>query len=315
MKKLENVVFIDGISRAGKFWLANMLIHLDRMEHMQCLHTADLCTWFNLLGLLTDMSAVKLFQAEVDNHIHEITIGRNINFRLTDSSSIYKNPNLQEYLHRIYGGDIGHREIEERVNGSNRFYLFIIHEMLCNGKICFKAFPKAKIIRIERNPVDLVYAWYKKGHGKTIAEHRNLIEIVGKKRPQPCWAYNWEQEYQELCEMDRIIKSIATFIQMTKSTLDSLPEISKKRICFTSYEFIATQPRKEAQKISVFLNTKPLSSIELFFSDKIFQQRDRKTIKKSRTEKLLTIKNMATRKMFSLLLKLDKQYSKGGFDI
>jgi hypothetical protein len=310
-QKSNNVLFVDGITRSGKFWLGNLLIHFDRMEHIQHHPAMDVCVHMNRLGMINDKAAAVMLRNEAQSHVYEMAIGRNINFRAADSSSVYKNPNFQTYLQRVAGKDVVFREVMAAIQSGDRIFLFIVHDWLCNAGLCFQAFVQPKVISIERNPIDLVYAWYKKGLGDRRAFSACL---ENKNGPLPWFVYKWIDEYESLNEMDRIIKSIAGLRGMAEEAFKNLPSGGKKRIIFTSYEAFAVQPRIEAEKIGNFLGTKLMATAESFFSQPIFKQRNKDSLIKSRKKKASEIKKQASRVCFSLLSDLNKQYVKSGFD-
>jgi hypothetical protein len=303
----ENLVVIDGITRAGKFWMGNMLIHFEGVEHMQHYPAMDMFVHMHQIGALSDNAAESLLQNETSARMYEMAIGRNINFRFADSSSVYRNPNLKMYLQRSSGPDVNPRDTEKQINSGRNVFLFIVHDWLCNPGICFESFPKLKIVYMDRNPVDLVYAWYRKGHG-----NRNAFScgIDGRKGPLPWFAYPWMDEYERLNEIDRSIMSIATLDDMAHKGFKTLPKAQKNRILFTSYEDLATKPQETAEKISAFLGREPMATIKMFFSQDIFKQRTNAAINKSRKEKLETIKEKASQKKLELLLKLEREYKR-----
>src|SRR3989338_4541636 len=186
-----NLLLVDGIVRSGKFWLANMLIHYENMEHMQSSWMLEMCSYMNKLGELSDNATISLLQNEVEKRMLEMKSGRYINFRLADSSSIYRSPNLHVYLERICGKGGSLAEIADEIKKNKKLFVFITHDWLCNIDTCFKALPQMRVIRMQRNPIDLVYAWHIKKMGNANTYH-GRIEI--NNTPLPWFAYNWFEE-------------------------------------------------------------------------------------------------------------------------
>lgn len=300
-----NIVFIDGITRSGKFWMANALIHFDRMEHMQHYPVVDACVHMNLMGILTDNAAISLLQNEIRTRMYETAIGRNVNFRLRDSSSVCKNPNFSVYLERITGEDVNPHTVEKWIDEGDRIFLFIVHDWLCNAGICFKAFPKLKMICMERNPADIVYAWHKKGHGRSCAFSWRIETGNGF---APWFTYKWNKDYKKLGEMDRIIRAIVSLSKMTEDSWGLLSQAHKEQILFSSYETLALQTEAEIKRIAAFIKTKPLPSIRLFLDQDVFKKRNKKVLEETRKEKIETIRKQSSKEMFSLLLRLEERY-------
>ena len=50
----------------------------------------------------------------------------------------------------------------------------MFHDLMISPKTFLEIFPKAKILNVERHPVDLIYSW-KKGYGRKYFKNENLI--------------------------------------------------------------------------------------------------------------------------------------------
>lgn len=302
----KNMVVVDGITRAGKFWLASLLVHFEKMEHVQYRAVMDLCVSMNLLDVISENAAVSLLQNEANTHIYETSIGRNLNFKVADSSSVCKNPNFQIYQQRVAAPDAPPHDMAGEIRRSDQQFLFIAHNWLCNAPLCFKAFPDVRLIRMERNPIDLVYAWHAKGHGQPRAF---AGRIVGKSGPQPWFAADWSEEYEGLGEMDRIIRSISHLDGTAKRSLKALPEPLRRRILFTSYEALGSRPVAEAERIADSLGTRPGSTLGLFVTQESLKKRDQGSLEKARADKLARIRQAATPRYVEMLVELDRSYA------
>ncbi|MBN3039645.1 MAG: sulfotransferase domain-containing protein [Candidatus Omnitrophica bacterium] len=307
----DRLIVVDGITRSGKFWLTNMLMYFQNLEYAHHFRIMDLFIYMNKTSKLSDNAAVSLLQHEARMHMWEVALGRNINMRQLDSSCVCKGPKADIYKKRISKECGQNISIEDVFKGDN-YFVFVGHDWLTNSSLCFKAYPKIKIIRMERNPIDLVYAWYKKGLGK---EENHDCRLKNKSGPRPWFTYDWQVEFSRLCEIDKIIHSIYSLDLLTKRSLESLEPDLKSKIFFTSYELVAIEAKKEASKLCQFLNTRQMDDIEEFYSQDYFKTRDRGAILGSRKGKLELIKSLASDKALSLLLKLDQDYKNTGLDL
>ena len=86
----------------------------------------------------------------------------------------------------------------------------MFHNALWHAKIYFEAFPDVKIINITRHPVDIIFSWYKKGYGSNYYSKKvNTITLIKKNNKEfPYYANGWEEEYDGLSNINRIIKMI-----------------------------------------------------------------------------------------------------------
>lgn len=302
----KNLIAVDGITRAGKFWIASMLAHFERMEHVQHRAVMDLCVSMHLMGVISENAARSLLQNEANTHMYETSIGRNLNFRFADSSSVYKNPNLQAYLQRVAGPDALPHDVAREIGKSDRLFLFIAHNWLCNAPLCFRAFPDLKLIRMERNPIDLVYAWFAKGHGRPQAF---AGRIAGEGGPQPWFASGWSAQYDGLKEMDRIIQSVVHLDGVAKKAFRALPDSLRRRILFTSYEALGSSPMIEAERIADFLGTRPGRTLGFFIAQDTLKKRDLRSLESARADKLSRIRRAATPRYMEMLVEMDRRYA------
>src|SRR5258708_410333 len=203
-------LLIEGVTRAGKFLLANLVNGFEDIEPVQYYGLMEDLPYLVRFGFVDREVAKQILQCEVDTHCYEMLICRNFNHRVSDKSSIFNVPKSERFLKRSTGpdGDVA----VEYFRKHHLFSLFIAHETMANIGIYFETFPKLKVMHIERNPIDLAYSWYKRGLGKRWRADPILFQIPmhHKDGPVPWFAYEWLDEYHRLSEMDRVIRSITS---------------------------------------------------------------------------------------------------------
>ena len=170
---VKNLTILDGHTRSGKFFLGKIVSGLNNVEFFQYSFTLDYIPYMARLGAITEDGAISLLRSIVDQSCFNQTIGRNLNIRSYDRSSILNAPNHEEYLKRSKS-EFEIENVLEFLSEKNRCFVFVLHNNLANAQIMFKAFPDLKIIHIMRNPIDLVYSWIKKDYFK--AELKNNID-------------------------------------------------------------------------------------------------------------------------------------------
>jgi len=308
---LKNLIFIDGITRSGKFWLANFLNHLDRTEHTKHDQFMDHISIANYLGCMEDEAAVSILRAKVLLYTYEISIGRNLNFRYSDSSSVFKNPKLQDYLLRTFSPDRKQEEVFNEVADSERIFVFLAHDWLSYLKIQLEAFDQMRIVRIERNPIDLVYAWFSTGIGLNRMAFSYRIE--SSRGSAPWFAYQWLESFEEMTDMDRIIRSILFLSKSAQENYKGLADENKNKIIFTSYERLANNPLSEAERIAKFLKTTVNPTIPTLINQNIFNERDYKSLLKTRQNKIKIIEKHATPQMAKALWAAEEEYNQDGY--
>lgn len=302
---VKNLLVVEGITRAGKFLLANILQGFPKIEPVQYNYLLEQIPFLAKFGLIEKNTAQQLLQCEVDIHAYEMRIGRNLNHRRSDKSSIHNRPDAQEYLNRTNKPD-GNLAVAE-FNKEKPYSLQIAHELMPNIEIYFDTFPQLKVISIQRSPIELVYSWYKRGHGHRWGSDPKVFQMVleGVSKPIPWFSAEEKGNYYQLSEVDRIIMAIEKLIKLGKKSYQKLSSKNKKEILFLPYEKILAQPVKTVEKISLFLKLKPGKQMP-----KILKREKLPNQIKNQEENLLKIKNLASEKYFRKLLKLQLEYEK-----
>ena len=249
------------------------------------------------------MTAQQLIRCEVDMRCYEMLIGRNLNHRLLDKSSIYNVPNYQKFLNRSKEPN---PETFIKIFYKKELYSsFILHESMSNIKLYFETFPKMKCISIVRNPIDIAYSWYKRGLGKRWGTDPTLFQITFTKgsgnKVFPWFAVGWEDLYLELDEVNRAILSVKSLIEIARKSYHALPVDIKKRILVISFERLTSDPHSEITKISKFLGKKPLPEIKEILEREKLPMKEQKN---KQEKKLKEIKHLAKKEYFDELLKL-----------
>jgi hypothetical protein len=302
---VKNLLFVEGIGRAGKFLLANILNGFPGIEPVQQHSLLEQVPFWEKSGLIEPKTARELLRSEIDTYCYEMLIGRNFNYRIWDKSSIFNIPNYKKFLARSKEKDVP--KIMKQFNKKKPTSFFILHELIPNVNIYFETFPELKVISIRRNPVDLVSSWYKRRLGKAYLTDPRIAKpmVQGKHGPVLWFLYKQKDVYHELSEMDRVILSIKVQFDMYETAIRNLSNNFKKRILFISYEDVLSNPKKVIKIISGFLGKKPLPEMKL-----VLKREKLPVVKKleSGDHKLEEIKKIASKKYFNVLLKLKKKY-------
>jgi hypothetical protein len=301
-------LFIDGISRAGKFLMSDLLQGFSGIEPVQTHTDMDSLHFLTRLKLIEPKTAQEFLQLMVDVYSYETLVGRNLNFRKSDKSYILNHPCGKKLALRCSqpDGQVAFKKIASHKLRS----LFIMHELMPNIKTSFDTFSGLQVVSMLRNPIDLVYSWYTRDYCDRESHdplyHALLIE--GKREPIPWYALDWQDEYHKLSQMDRIIRCVDTLNKMNRSSFNRLSAARKKKILFVSYENIMVGPRKEIKRIEKFLGKKiNAKDLNLVFKNQKLPNLKRLTYK---DERVKVIKKHATEKYYKKLIAMESKYSK-----
>lgn len=303
---VKKLVLIDGLGRVGKFFLGKIVSCFKKMEYYQYVSLLEHIPYIKRLGGITEDAAISLLRVHIDEYAYNMRIGRNINLRYDDASSIYNSYEPNEYLKRGLN-QINNDEVINAFCEDDRYSLFVTHENLPNIELFFKAYPDIRILNLIRHPVDVAHSWLLRGWGSRFgSDPLSFIPVVkGKKNYVPWYASDWKDEYEKASEIDRIIKSIAILLKYGKETYDSLHEDQKKKILVVSYENLMEQTNEAISLICSFLETQPSDSIPQILSRERCPSRLPEEKRKKKAEE---IGSLASKDCYFLLMKLVKEY-------
>ena len=310
---VKNLILLDGFARTGKLFLGKIMAGLSDIDYFQSISVLEYLPFLWRLGGLSEDGAIALIRKTIDENAYNRRIGRNLNTRIIDASSIYNSPEFKDYLRKATEvfGDISltSNKIIEDFWKTSRRSLFILHEVLPNIGVYFKAYPQLKMINLIRNPIDVIYSCLLRGWGKRFgSDPLNFTPSVNSPYgPLPWLAYEWKEEYKRLSETDRVIKSIYSLTQMCKETYRKLEQKQKKRILFVRFEHVVERTNDEIDSICSFLGTKPLESLPVILTR---EKCPNEISVRKRRQKMDHIHGKASSQGYDLMVELVREYEK-----
>lgn len=259
------LVLVDGLTRSGKMLTAKLVSNLRRMEYFQAYETVDHIPILWRLGKIDDDTACAFLRMEMDATIYNRAIGRNLNLRRADSSSLHHALNYEEYANRA--DDPMTDGVMERFNREGRWPVFFTHEMLPNARLFFSIVDDLRIVVPVRHPVDLAYSWFRRGWGERWGTDplAFIPTVDAGADPVPWFAAKWAEEYLALRPADRVIRSILALLSLFEQTYWGLSPERQRRVHFLAYERLLSEPEREVNRLAKFLETEPLDGIAAVF--------------------------------------------------
>lgn len=197
-----------------------------------------------------------LLQTHLDIQAYYMTIGRNLNGRLFDSSPIFNAPEPERFLTRALTR--GEETFARQVFGEARLPIFVTHDALWNARIFFDIFPDAKMLQIVRDPVTIVQLWHRRLWGRRIGVDKRAFDInfSRRKRSTPWFALDWTEDYQSLAEFDRVL-AVRAILAHARAEYDVSSAEIRSQILFVTYEEMLLRPLEAVERISRFLDRPP----------------------------------------------------------
>lgn len=254
---VEEFLVADGITRAGKFLLGNVVSAFEGVEFLQAAPLLTQLPYLHRLGKIETETAKALLRTDIASRIHDRILGRNLNGRAADLSCIYRTRDHARYLARAASRD--DRALIKRFLAEKRLPLFIAHDALGHASFFFEVFPRAKMLHILRDPVALVESWRKRGWGKRFGSDPKSMDHAFKspKGPIPWYAVGWKKNYHSMGELERIVHSLAAAMRLGRREYESLPPRLKARVAFVTFEELTEDPRPAVARLRAFIGRPP----------------------------------------------------------
>jgi hypothetical protein len=303
---IDNVVFISGIGRSGKSLLLPIVSSFQKSEKVNVNFFLELLTGMHSTQQISDELAIYLLRSGMNLMAYENAIGRNSNFRKDDYTSIWKFKKPEEYISRLFESD-GDR-VFKKIEEEKRLFPLMWHNGLWHSDILLEAFPQSKIIHVQRNPIDIVFSWMKKGYGgEFYSNKRSSDSLVFEYKNEiiPHFAIGWEDQYLNLSSIDRIIHMISRLISYHRDVYISLSKVQKQQVLFVSFENLTIKTSQAIPKITNFLKTNVSE-----FTDRILLEErcPRDYDLQSKKIKLEAIKLKASKPSFQLLMSMNEDF-------
>lgn len=304
---ISNPLFLSGITRAGKFFLGKLLSGFEKIEYFQYVSILEHLPFMVSSGVINKDAAIALLRVNVDEHAYNYWIGRNLNLRFDDASSVTNS--AEKDLYFVRSKKPVNESLTMEIRKSGRYSSFILHESLPQIEVYFKAFPGLRWINLLRHPIDLIYSWHLRGWGnRQVSDALSFCPVVkGVNSVFPWYVQGWECEYASMPGIDRIIKIITRLSEMDKAAYQALNEGQKKQILFIIYENLVEKTNLELDKLGAFLKIKPMPGLGLILKK---EKCPRQLLLEQRLKKAKTIKKIAGKKKFDLMMKVSFDYEK-----
>lgn len=302
----NNIVFLDGITRSGKLLLGTLVSSFNRMESFELGESFE----HFMAALRLKRTSIDFSKAFLGIYLNQTLynkmISRNVNFRKTDKTSIFnfRDPKLyKQRVNKKEGSDV-----LKRIKKEKPIFPLVTHDIMCNYNLFTKLDLKVKFIEIYRNPFELVYSWYKRGHGRRMGKdptHFTILLSNNNKKKYPWYLNKLPKKWNNLNEIEKCSHFV---IQLTNESVTNQKRIKNKNKIFTSsYERITENTFNELIKISKFLKT----NLSKETSNIIKKSHcPNLSIRKKINNKKKFIKNNIRKDLYLSLENLEKKYYK-----
>jgi len=248
----HDIIIIDGFYGTGKsliFPIIGSLSGVEKVQHKPIYEQLCILNWLNKID---QKSCEELIAYYADMHQYNNLIGREVNIKLGDDTSIFNNPNILKYIKRIFVKNF------QDDNTSKDFALQLFtHNLLSISDPLFNSLgERLKFIEIVRHPLYIVKHFsiaLERLFLETKSQFETCVDVDGVK--VPWFAKDYSKEFLRANNVDRaIICMLNLFSDIEKIS-------NENQFLILSFESFVTSPDSNIEKICSFLGREKPSDI------------------------------------------------------
>jgi hypothetical protein len=255
----QDFVIVEGITRAGKFLAAVVVSAFEGVEPVQYSPNLESLLILHRLGKVDLPTARILLEMEFDIRAFDMAMGRYLNTRPDDMSSVFRSPDHESVLARAK--ELDRDALLARFHAEKRLPLHLYHEGLPHARALFGVFPKARVVSSLRDPAALMNSWYNRGWGKLATAESPTVMwpfFQTAKGPRTWWSVDWDEDWAGVNDMDRCALSIASLYELGRKELEAGGQALREKIHFLRFEDLVKDPLPQVARLGAFLGRAPL---------------------------------------------------------
>jgi len=258
-----DIIVVDGLWGSGKGLLAPLVSSFTEMSAYRIDSSYEFLCVARTMEKLSHDAFEFLINTNSDLGFYHGLIGREVNFRPTDDSSVWKQKQGWRYLTRLVskGGD----SVVESAQTRNVGYLLMTHIITAVSKPLFEVLgPRLHLITIERNPLFMVEHWadYLSNFNRV---REGTVSCSSQGSKIPWFAVEWSDEFVECSNLERALLSIARCSVEQNRALSNLS--LKEKALRIRFDDLLVAPERSMQDIAQFLNRDPSKNTQRRLQD------------------------------------------------
>lgn len=214
----DSAVVVDGMARSGKSLVAGVLSWSERIEPWQLSAYVDHIFKLWELGLVGRSEAVSILRIAINDAAFNYAIGRSVNTRLHDASSVQNFGKSEEFLARGQSED--YELLEQQFLLRGRLPSFQVHENVMARWLWEQALPLVKMIEVVRHPFTLFRSWHARDLGSRWGADPKLFVPVASAggEPIPTFALDVHEEWRAANPEEKMVIALEQqYAQVWKS--------------------------------------------------------------------------------------------------
>jgi hypothetical protein len=299
-------VLIDGMYRQAKTLHAPIICSFEDCEMWEILTSVDTYPALSYLKIVSNEVATSMIEREVDMKSYYKLIGRNVNFRKNDSSSIWRHANPEMYIDRA-NSNIEYQALYDLINEKTKnCFVYVTHDVMTNPIVFFGAIPNVCVLWSRRHPVYVAHSWLVKNWGDRHGKDPIALALtfsVDQGEPVPWHAVEWVDEWNSINPTERIVRSYEYLMTLEKKNYSKY----KKKYSITPvfFEHSVIDKNRYLEKLELITGKKPSNdTAKICEREMVPRVLDKGDFK----EKLKNLRSKISKKYINILDDISEEY-------
>jgi hypothetical protein len=250
----EKVVFVDGLPGCGKTLFSSIVSSLNRVELLSYAFEIENTCILHTLGKLPIDAAKAMVDIQVDLKLYNTMMGRDVNFRISDLSSVFQYHSPGKYLKRI--ASAGDEYVPESIKKESPILNLSVHNLIEHSlPILESSGNKYVFIEVVRHPLYMIRQ-----------EALNMGNLLGSTRDfsiyysynndeLPYYIKGWEKEYYSSNPVERAILFFDKLTRRTEKAKSGILKKYKDRILTIPFESFVLNPHPWLERIENYIGS------------------------------------------------------------
>src|SRR3990167_719162 len=217
---LNKLIIVDGTGKCGKSLVLDILSCFECVEKQEYYGFIEYIALAYKYNKISKDMAMAILQTEMDTELYNTMIGRYVNTRLSDDTSLYRYHSPDKYLKRALEKDGS--IISQKVLVEKPINICWSHDLINKSDIVFEAYGnKLELIYINRRPIDLIFEWGAQQYSERMAQDPTEMQynMQYKNTTVPEIAVGWEEEFLTISPAERTVKMIYMCFKLNQVAL------------------------------------------------------------------------------------------------
>lgn len=246
----RQTVVLDGLTGTGKTMMCPLLSSFRRQQNARFEYMFEYLSILSKNRKIQKDATEALLKLLTDVKFYDGMISREVNFRYSDLSSVFKGSKGIKYVMQLFQKDGS--AVEKRIASENPSLLLVTHQLLgCLDPAIEVLAGKLRIIEMVRHPLYLLDHWHSNMdmYGASPRDFTLWVNCNG--HSIPWFAKDWGHLYISSSKYDRVVYSIN---ELFKPVFEKLETSAKDgEILFVPFEQFVMSPNQYLKKIELFI--------------------------------------------------------------